>query len=296
MPFFNSALHVGQAQLGLILSIQLVGSVAMTSVAGLLTDRFGDRAVVFWSGAVMRLALIAASLVENFAWLIVWLLIYGIGYAAVTPAGSHAIIFFFKQGRPRSRDGRAPVRRADGGRRRLAACCRHRGALPVPRRARGRPVCSRLLACSIASLLYREPHELAGERVSMRAMLVDMLTIARDARLILLTLTSMILICAQFALMGFLTLTFVHTPRMRCGLPLGSLRWRSSRRSPAGSRGDGSAIDLFGGSRTLPLALVCAARRARRIRRRVDRPRQRRCGSPAWSRSRSDSRPKDGSA
>jgi MFS family permease len=87
-----------RTQLGLILSIQMIGSVAMTSVAGLLTDRFGDKAVVFWSGAGMGLSLIAASLVATFSWLIFWLLMYGIGYAAVTPAGSHAIIFFFRKG------------------------------------------------------------------------------------------------------------------------------------------------------------------------------------------------------
>ena len=53
MPFFNAALHLNQTQLGLILSIQMLGSVAMTSVAGLLTDRFGDKAVVLWSGVLM---------------------------------------------------------------------------------------------------------------------------------------------------------------------------------------------------------------------------------------------------
>ncbi|MGA8097037.1 MAG: hypothetical protein WB810_00105, partial [Candidatus Cybelea sp.] len=65
MTFFASALHLGQTELGLILSIQMTGSVAMTSVAGLLTDRFGDKAVVFWSGLVMGVALIAGSLVPN---------------------------------------------------------------------------------------------------------------------------------------------------------------------------------------------------------------------------------------
>jgi MFS family permease len=97
MPFFKSAIHLDQAQLGWLLSIQFIGSVAMTSVAGLLTDRFGDRAVVRWSGVLMSLSLVAASLVASFSWLLACLLVYGIGYAAVTPAGSHAIIFFFKK-------------------------------------------------------------------------------------------------------------------------------------------------------------------------------------------------------
>ncbi|MBV9332912.1 MAG: hypothetical protein JO146_02810, partial [Candidatus Eremiobacteraeota bacterium] len=57
MTFFKSALNLNQAQLGVILSTELIGSVAMTSVAGLLTDRFGDKAVVLWSGILMGIAL-----------------------------------------------------------------------------------------------------------------------------------------------------------------------------------------------------------------------------------------------
>src|SRR6516162_4099417 len=60
-PFFAAAFGIGQEQLGLILSVQLVGSVTMTSVAGILTDCFGDKAVVFWTGVLMGVALIAAS-------------------------------------------------------------------------------------------------------------------------------------------------------------------------------------------------------------------------------------------
>jgi MFS family permease len=256
MPFFTAALHIGQTQLGLVLSIQLIGSVAMSSVAGLLTDRFGDKAVVFWSGAVMGLALIGASLVQNYTWLICWLLVYGIGYAAVTPAGSHAIIFFF--------------RKADRG---LAMGIRQCG-VPIAgtlgcillttvalhfeyRGALAAAGFLTVVTCSSASLLYREPRELQGERIAVRAMLADMLTIAREPRLIFLTLTSMVLMCAQFALMGFFTLTLVH----RAGYPLGvavalftlgqvgaifgrlSWGWMSDR--------------FFGASRALPLALVC---------------------------------------
>lgn len=256
MPFFTSELHVGQAQLGLILSIQLAGSVAMTSVAGLLTDRFGDKAVVFWSGAVMGLALIAASLAENYTWLICWLLVYGIGYAAVTPAGSHAIIFFF--------------RKADRG---LAMGVRQCGvpiagtlgsiilpAIALHFRYTGALAAAgffTVATCSIASLLYREPRELAGERVSLRAMLGGMLTIAREPQLILLTLNAMVLVCGQFALLGFFTLTLVHNAGYALAAAVGlftlgqfgaifgrlSWGWISDR--------------FFGASRALPLALVC---------------------------------------
>ena len=256
MTFFKSALHLGQAQAGVILSIEIIGSVAMTSVAGLLTDRFGDKAVVFWSGAIMGIALIAASLIENFAWLAVWLLIYGIGFAAVTPAGSHAIIFFFKK----ADRGLAMGVRQCGvplagvlGSLLLPAIAAHlgyRGALVV-----GGALT--LIACSIAAALYREPRELQGERVSIAAMLLEMVYIARDARLILLTITSMILICGQFALMGFLTLTFVQLAHY--ALPLAvALFTLSQLAAIAGRLAWGWMSDhLFAGSRTLPLAVVC---------------------------------------
>ncbi len=256
MPFFTTALHLGQTQLGLILSIQLIGSVAMTSIAGILTDRFGDKAVVFWSGVVMGFALIGASLVENYTWLISWLLVYGIGYAAVTPAGSHAIIFFF--------------RKADRG---LAMGIRQCGvpiagtlgsillpAIALHFQYRGALAAAGLLtivACSIASLLYRQPRELAGERITVRAMLMDMLRIAREPRLIFLTLTSMILMCAQFALMGFFTLTLVHRAGYSLTVAVG-LFTLAQAGAIVGRLSWGWLSDrFFGASRALPLALAC---------------------------------------
>jgi MFS family permease len=256
MTFFSSELHLGQTQLGLILSIQMLGSVAMTSVAGLLTDRFGDKAIVLWSGVFMGLSLIAASLVQSYEWLLFWLLMYGIGYAAVTPAGSHAIIFFFKK---------ADRGLAMGVRQCGVPLAGALGSVLLPAIAlrfeyRGALVAAgilTLLACWIASALYREPVELQGERVSVRAMLVEMLSIAREGPLILLTITSMILICTQFALMGFLTLTFVHVCGYGVSLAV-ALFTLSQIAAIAGRLAWGWISDhVFGGSRTLPLAVVC---------------------------------------
>src|SRR5580692_4497778 len=87
-PFLEAAFALPQSQLGLILSVQMVGSMLATGVAGALTDRFGDKAVVLWSGWFMGAALICAGLVHDFHWVLLWLTVYGIGYAAVTPAGS----------------------------------------------------------------------------------------------------------------------------------------------------------------------------------------------------------------
>lgn len=256
MTFFQSALHLSQTQLGLILSVQMLGSVAMTSVAGLLTDRFGDKAIVFWSGVFMGLALIVSALVQNYAWLVFWLLMYGIGYAAVTPAGSHAIIFFFKKAdrgfAMGVRQCGVPVAGVIGSLLlpAVAAHFQYRSALAVAG-------VLTLTACAIASALYREPHELQGERVSVRSMLLEMVEIAREPRLILLTLTSMVLICGQFALIGFFTLTLVHEMGYGLGVAV-ALFTLAQFAAVVGRLSWGWMSDhLFGGSRTLPLALVC---------------------------------------
>ena len=256
MPFFTSALHVDQAQLGTILSVQFFGSVAMTSVAGVLTDRFGDKAVVFWSGAIMGVALLAASLVQNFTWLVVWLLVYGVGYAAATPAGSHAIIFFFRK----ADRGLAMGVRLCGvplagvlGSVLLPAIALHfqyRGALAVAGLIT-------LIGSSLASALSREPRELRGERASVGDLFAEMLAIARESRLILLTLTSMILFCAQLALMGFFTLTLVHRAGYSVSLGV-ALFTLAQLAAVVGRLSWGWLSDrVFGGSRALPLAVNC---------------------------------------
>lgn len=256
LPFFSATFGIGQAQLGLILSVQLIGSVAMTSVAGILTDRFGDKTVVFWSGMVMGIALLAASLVQNFTWLICWLLVYGVGYAAVTPAGSHAIIFFFRQAERGFAMGvrqcGVPVAGVVGSLLLpvIAHHLEYRGALAVAG-------LFTLVACSVASELYREPRELRGQRVAMGEMFVEMLRIAREPRLILLTLTSMVLACAQFALMGFLCLTLVRDAGYSVAAAV-ALFTLSQFAAILGRISWGRVSDrIFAGSRALPLALIC---------------------------------------
>jgi MFS family permease len=256
MPFFRDSLHLDQSQLGWLLSVQLAGSVAMTSVAGLLTDRFGDKAVVLWSGMLMGASLIVAGLHANYWWLLGFLLLYGVGYAAVTPAGSHAIIFFFT----RDRRGLAMGIRQCG-----VPAAGVVGSLLLPAIAERYNYGDALvvagiftiLAGTIASRFYREPVELQGQRVSVASMLAGMLTIARESRLILMTLTSMVLITGQLALMGFWTLTLVHRAGYSLEVALG-LFTISQLAAIAGRLSWGLLSDhLFKGSRALPLATIC---------------------------------------
>ncbi|HEY1654916.1 MAG TPA: MFS transporter [Candidatus Tumulicola sp.] len=208
-PFLVTAFHLGQTEAGLVFSVQMIGSLLATGIAGALTDRFGDKAVVLWSGWFMGVALVCAAAVENFHWLIAWLMVYGIGFAAVTPAGSHAIVFFFKK---EDRGLAMGIRQCGVP---LAGVL---GSILLPAVAlhfgyRWSLVTAGVVTiatCSIASLLYRQPVELSGERVSLRTMVVEMLEISRNAQLILITLASMTLVCAQMVMLAFLTMTLVH--------------------------------------------------------------------------------------
>jgi len=240
----------------MILSVQMIGSLLATAVAGALTDRFGDKAVVLWSGWFMGVALICAAAVYDFHWVLLWLMIYGIGFAAVTPAGSHAIVFFFKK---EDRGFAMGVRQCGMP---LAGVI---GSILLPAIALRFDYQWALVAagvitivtCTIASILYREPKELEGERVSLRTMLVEMLQISRDARLILMTLTSMALVCAQMAMLAFLTLTLVHEAAYTVAFAVGIFTL-SQVAAVLGRLSWGRSSDtLFRGSRALPLAAVC---------------------------------------
>lgn len=252
-PFLEAAFRLGQTQVGLVLSVQMVGSLLATAVAGALTDRFGDKAVVLWSGWFMGIALVCAAAVADFRWVVIWLMVYGIGFAAVTPAGSHAIVFFFKK----EDRGFAMGMRQCGvpvagviGSVVLPAVALHFGYQWSLIVAGGVTI----VTCTLASLLYREPKELAGERVSLRAMLVEMLQMSRNPNLILITLTSMTLVCAQMVLLAFLTLTLVHEAALSIAFAVGVFTL-SQVAAIAGRLSWGWSSDkIFRGSRALPLA------------------------------------------
>jgi MFS family permease len=254
-PFLESAFRLSQTQLGLVLSVQMTGSLLATAIAGALTDRFGDKAVVLWSGWFMGTALILAGAVHNFHWVLFWLLAYGIGYAAVTPAGSHAIVFFFK----REERGFAMGIRQCG-----VPVAGVVGSLLLPavalhfnyQWALATAGIVTLVTCSIASILYREPKELEGERVSLSKMLAEMAHVSRDVRLVFMTLTSMALICVQMVLLAFLTLTLVHLAGYAVSFAAGIFTL-SQGAAIAGRLSWGWMSDtIFRGSRAVPLAVV----------------------------------------
>jgi len=114
-----------------------------------------------------------------------------------------------------------------------------------------------IVTSTIASALYREPTELEGRRSSVRAMLAEMVAMLRDVRLVYITITSMVLVSAQVAVMGFFTLALVQEASY--SIARAALMFTiATAGAIAGRLSWGWSSDhVFRGSRAVPLALVC---------------------------------------
>jgi MFS family permease len=186
------------------------------------------------------------------------LLIFGAGYAASTPAGGRAILTWFDRERAL----------AMGIRQTGVSVGALIGALALPAVAavggyRLAFVLAALLvavpACA-AYLLYRdrESDAQASSRLTLGAVLRGMLELARDRRLIAVTLTSMVLSASQFIMGAFLTVTavgVVHTSPAIAGIALAVV----FAFAIVGRLGWGVLSDRYvGGDRLVPLAIICA--------------------------------------
>ena len=260
IPFFETAFHLPKATLGLILTVLMLGPMLFTATAGLLVDRFGDKAIVFVTGWIMGVALVIASLHQQFLWLLLWLFVYGAGYAGVTPAGSHAILFFFDR---RSRGVAMGIRQMGvplGG---LV------GAVLLPsvaiRYGYGAALVAGAIVCiatsMVAALCYREPVALRGEHASLRSLIAGMLHIGFEPALLLVVGVSVTLMAVQIALMGFLPLTYKNLGGYTHFIA--AAVFGVSQIAAMGGRMTWGWISdrRFGGNRMLPLAIisVCSA-------------------------------------
>ncbi|WP_327063792.1 MFS transporter [Kitasatospora purpeofusca] len=95
----QNALDLSTTQLGLLLSAsQLVPLVGLL-VAGELLDRYGERWVVGIGAGVVAAGLLAGSLAQGYASLLVVLLVVGAGYSAIQPGGSKSVAAWFEPSR-----------------------------------------------------------------------------------------------------------------------------------------------------------------------------------------------------
>jgi MFS family permease len=256
LPYIADAFPEHRAHMAVLVTAVLLGASLMTVFSGIATDRFGDKAMLLFWGAVMGLSLIGAALLPSFSWLAFCFVLYGFGFGAINPIGSHAMLFFFK---PEERGFAMGVRQTGMP---LGGVC---GALIFAGVSEHWGYRGALLAAGvllwgitwISAALYREPDELHGKPVRATLLLKDVARIGREPRLVLITIVCGILFAAQVALMGFFPLTLVREAHLSASFAAmvfiiaqvaaiaGRLLW-------------GWLSDrVFRGNRILPLAINC---------------------------------------
>jgi len=256
VPYVGGSFGLGHAQLGLIATALTLGGLFTVPLSGTLCDRFGDKAMLLEAGLLMGGAMIAAAIFPNYLWLLACLFLYGAGYAASNPAGTHAILAFFaptQRGLAMGiRQTGMPVGGALGGLL-FAGVGSHYGyggALI----AGGAIV---LVVCTASALLYRQPKELCGEHVAIEKLLKDIGHIGKDRRLIFVTLASMLLVFTQTVFIVFFPITLVrgggYSPEFAALLFAGGHLSAGAGRLVWGRLSD----RRWGGNRTIPMA-YCA--------------------------------------
>jgi MFS family permease len=254
-PALSATFNLNGAQLGLIFGMLIGGSAATTALAGAAVDAYGERRMILFTGVVMGFALLAAAAVPSYPWLLGCMLLAGIGYAASTPAGGRAILIWFTGDRGFAmgiRQMGVPVGGVIGSL--LLPFLATRGGYQLALAVGGVVT---LLTAIAATLWYREPP--GGERVarSLRRIFRSMWEVARDPRLIYVTLTCMVLIVAQSSMLTFLALSLVADVKLSVGLAALALALAQIGAS-AGRLLWGAVSDkVFRGDRTTPLMIAC---------------------------------------
>ncbi len=255
-PFIVAAFALSKAQLGLLFMAMQIGSAFVTTPSGVLVDRFGERRVVLWSGAVMGGALVLAALLPIYAWFAAWMFVFGMAYAPTTPAGGRAILGWFQRDRGLAMGIRQTGVPAGG----------LLGAITLPLLAtafgyRWALVAGAAVTIGVsagAAFWYRDPPSAgqAAVRATWHDLTLGALAIVRDPRAVFMTLACMPLVCAQGAMNAFVAITAVsnahvsvHLAALVFGLGqgcalLGRLAW-------------GIASDrIFGGDRVAPIFVI----------------------------------------
>ncbi len=254
-PTFVATFALSKAQLGVIFTALMLGSALFVAVAGLLTDRWGERTIMLVSGALMAGALLAVTLVPSYPWLVAWIFVFGAAYAASTPAGGRAILAWFDRDRGFAmgiRQTGVPV----GG---------FFGALTLPFFAHAYGYRSAFVFAAaivivttlVAYAGYRQTRDDDAPKSSTASIVRGMRTLARDPRLIGVTATCMILVSVQVAMNAFITVTGVSI--VGTSLAVAAIAFACAQGAAAcGRLGWGYISDrVLHGERLVPFAIIC---------------------------------------
>jgi MFS family permease len=255
-PALLTTFGLTKAQLGASFTALAVGSALFTVLAGVMVDRYGEKPVIFWGGVGTLISLVAAALLPSYSWLVFWLFVFGVMYAAQTPAGGRAILAWFDTNRGFAmsiRQAGVPLGGAIGGALlpAIAFHANYRWSLVA-----GAIIGS--ASAIIAALFYvdapRDPRELS--RVS--DLLRGMIKVARNPRTVFFTIACMVLVSAQTTMNAFFAVTAVSDAAVSPSVAAAAFSFAQLcavvGRIAWGHLSDG----LFRGDRALPLAAIAA--------------------------------------
>ncbi|HTW84134.1 MAG TPA: MFS transporter [Candidatus Sulfotelmatobacter sp.] len=253
-PFFTQGLGLDHAGLGVVYGGIYLGSALFTAPSGILVDRFGERAVVLTSGLLMGLAVALGALVRSEAWLVGTLFVFGVGYAASSPAGGRAVLSWFTRNRALAmgiRQAGAPIGGTLGALL-LPAVALHGGYRPAL--VVGGVACA--ASAVLATWRYRPPNVERGTVRRSRELLRGMWRFVVAPRSAALNAAGFALGAAQYTAVAFIVVALLHdgAPRALAALSLAIMQGAGIAARPLW----GIASDaLFRGSRIVPLLLTC---------------------------------------
>jgi len=255
-PSLLTTFGLSKAQLGVSFTALAIGSAFFTVLAGVMVDRYGERPVVFWGGIGVGVSLLCAALVPLYPWLVFWLFIFGIMYAAQTPAGGRAVLAWFHRNRGFAmsiRQAGVPLGGAIGGALlpAIALHANYRWALAI-----GGIIGA--VSAIVAAVFYVDAPRDPREPTRVRHLLRGMLSVARDPRTIFFTIACMVLASAQTIMTAFFAITAVNEAGVTPALAAFAFAFAQlcavGGRIAWGHLSDG----LFRGDRALPLAAIAA--------------------------------------
>ena len=254
-PILVAEFALTKTQLGAGFTALMLGSACFTAAAGVMTDRFGERRMVLGSGVTMTIALLAATVVPSYPWVVGWIFVFGASYAASTPAGARAVLAWFDRDRGLAmgiRQTGVPVGGLIGAITLplVAHVAGYRGAFAFA-------AAIVLISTLIAVLGYREAEDARAPSASLASLARGMRVLARDPRLIGVTLTCMILVSVQLAMNAFLTVTGVVVVGISPAVAAAAFACAQGA-AAAGRLAWGFISDrTLHGERLVPFAIIC---------------------------------------
>lgn len=253
-PILVETYGISKAQLGVVFTAMMLGSMAFTAVAGALTDRWGERRMLLIAGVLMAAGLAGAAVWESYPWLVTCMALFGIGYASSTPAGGRAILAWFDKDRGFAmgiRQTGVPIGGLVGALT-LPVVAGHLGYRPAFVYA----TVLVMIPTLMAYFGYRESPGDSAPPMTFASVARGMRELLREPRLFALMATCMVLVASQLAMNAFVSVTavnvvgttaFVGALALACGQAaagIGRLAW-------------GYTSDrIFHGERLVPFAII----------------------------------------